>query len=62
MIPRQIIHFELQQGLVRELPLFSNEMERPIYLVKREFGDLPQACRELIAELRAVCEEAQKEN
>jgi len=62
MIPHQIIHFELQQGLVRELPLFSDEMERPIYLVKREIGDLPPACRELITELRAVCEKTQEEN
>ena len=57
ILPRQLIDEDRKAGLIKVLPVASEEFLLPVRLTTREFGKLSPACREMIAEIKKVCEE-----
>lgn len=58
LLPRQLIEHEVEAGTIRILPVETDEFLLPVQLTTREFGRLSPACRDMIAEIRAVCANA----
>ncbi len=57
ILPRQLIDEDRKAGLIKVLPVASEDFLLPVRLTTREFGRLSPACRDMIAEIKKVCED-----
>ncbi|MCY3874817.1 MAG: LysR family transcriptional regulator [Rhodobacteraceae bacterium] len=57
LLPRKLVEKDRKAGLIRALPLATEEFHFPVRLTTRKHCQLSIACRGLIAEIKAVCEE-----
>ena len=57
LLPRKLVEKDKEAGLVKALPLAGEEFRFPVRLTTRKFGRLSPACKGLIHEIRAVCNE-----
>jgi DNA-binding transcriptional LysR family regulator len=55
MLSRQQLEHELSEGSMKILPVDNDDFILPMNLTTREFGKLAPACRDMIAEIKAVC-------
>lgn len=56
LLPRQLVEGDRQAGLISVLQLIDEEFSFPVRLTTRKFGQLSPAGRELIGEIRKVCD------
>ncbi|MDE0112965.1 MAG: LysR family transcriptional regulator [Albidovulum sp.] len=57
LLPRKLVEKDRKAGLIRAIPLVSEDFHLPVRLTTRKFGRLSPACRGMISEIKLVCEE-----
>jgi hypothetical protein len=57
MISRELIQQELTSRKIKVLPVSNKTLTLPLQLTTREFGKLGPACRDMVSEIRRVCDE-----
>jgi len=55
MISRELIQEELTSKKIKILPVSNKALTLPLQLTTREFGKLGPACRDMVSEIRRVC-------